>query len=334
MRPLLTVAFAIVLSLAASASFAQDATAPTEAPAADKPIAPPPTAASGEAYMQSAAAPAPDAAAPAPAAETAPAAPEFPQYKAACEGGFSLAEGNASTRSLTGGCKAERQGEVWLFSLNGNVRYGQARFGGPKYPGGMEQPRGDFLDTENNYLAQVREERALTESRNQYVFLIEGVSGDPFKGFWTRLDGQAGYGYAFVNRDDAALKLEAGVQYNRDYLVAPNADGDKREDRTGGVLTLIGRKTLNEAVLVEAKASYMPNLEDAGNDYRALGETSITAKLAAKVSFKSAAIINYDSEPLLVTPVDKTGAKIDTAPDVPARQTDVTWNNLIVVTIF
>lgn len=322
-------ALVLVLSFALVApAVAQDATAPTDAP-----VAPPVTASPEEAYKQSAAAPAPAPAA-APAAETAPAAPEFPQYKAACEGGFSLAEGNASTRSLTGGCKAERQGEVWLFSLNGNVRYGQARFGGPKYPGGMDQPRGDFLDTENNYLAQLREERALTESRSQYVFLIEGVSGDPFKGFWTRLDAQAGYGYAFVNRDDAALKLEAGVQFNRDFLTAPNADGDKREDRVGGVLTLLGRKTLNEAVFVEAKASYMPNLEDAGNDYRALGETSITAKLASKVSFKSAAIVNYDNEPLLVTPVDKTGAKIEGAPDVAARKTDVTWNNLVVVTIF
>lgn len=330
MRLALFATFAVTLAFSPALGFAQEATAPTDAPTAA-----PATASPEEAYMQSAApaAPAP-APAPAPATAEAAAEPAFPVYKAACEGGFSLAEGNSSTRSLTGGCKAERQGEVWLFSLNGNVRYGQARFGGPKYPGGMDQPRGDFLDTENNYLAQLREERALTASRSQYVFLIEGVSGDPFKGFWTRLDGQAGYGYAFVNRDDAALKLEAGVQYNRDFLVAPNAEGEQREDRVGGVLTVLGRKTLNEAVLLEAKASYMPNLEDAGNDYRALGETSITAKLASKVSFKSAAVLNYDNEPLLVTPVDKTGAKLEGVPDVEARKTDVTWNNLIVVTIF
>lgn len=311
-----------------SLAYAQDATAPTDAP-----TAPPVTSSPDEVFMQSAAATAP-AAAPAPVTVEVATEPAFPVYMAACEAGFSLAEGNSSTRSLTGGCKAERQGEVWLLSLNSSVRYGQARFGGPRYPGGMEHPRGDFLDTENNYIAQLREERALTASRSQYVFFIEGVSGDPFKGFWTRIDGQAGYGYAFVNRDDASLKLEAGVQYNRDYLVAPNADGDKQEDRTGGVLTLVGRKTLNEAVLVEAKASYMPNLEDAANDYRALGEASITAKLAAKVSFKSAAVVNYDNEPLLVTPVDKMGAKLEGVPDAPARKTDVTWNNLVVVTIF
>lgn len=331
-------ALALMLALTPAVARAQEAAAPATEPAAapdpaDAPAAPPPTA--GPAFLQSAA-PAAPAPAPAPAAApvSEPAGPAFPVYTAGCELGFALAEGNTSNRTATGGCTAARTGEVWMLGFTGKSRFGQSRFGGPRYTGGMRHPRGDFFDTENNFEAALREERSLTESRNQYLFLIEGIAGDQFKGFWTRVDLQLGYGFAFVNRDDAALKLEAGGQLNRDYLVKPNADGDKQEDRLGGVLTLLGRKTLNEAVLAEGKLSYMPNLQEAGTDYRITADAAITAKLSGKISFKSGAALQYDNEPPLVKPVDKTGANIDAAPDTAARTTDVTWSNLLVVTIF
>jgi putative salt-induced outer membrane protein YdiY len=338
-RPLL--ALALVLAVAPAAAQAQEAaTAPTAAAPADAPAAPPPVAPGAPAYLQSAA---PAAAAPAPAPATAAAAvtaPAFPTYAAACELGFSLSEGNTSNRTATGGCTAARTGEVWTASFAGKVRFGQSRFGGPKYAGGLDHPRGDFLDTENNFDVALREERALTESKSQYLFAIEGLAGDPFKGYWQRLDAELGYGYAFLNREDASLKLELGGQYNRDYLVKPDPDNNLQVDRYGGVLTLLGRKTLNEMVLVEGKLSYMPNLEDPKTDYRATGDLALTAKLSDKLSFKSAAAVAYNNVPPMVTPLDKTGAKIvapagaPAVPDVPARKTDVTWNNLLVVTIF
>jgi putative salt-induced outer membrane protein YdiY len=325
---ILTAIAAITLFTPATAAALQDAapgdtTAAAEAaPTQDEPVA------ETDAAPEAAAAAAEDE------MQAAPPGVTEAVYAASCEAGFSLAEGNSSNRTLAAGCNASRQGEVWLIGFTGKTRFGQSRYGGPDFPGGPEHARGDFILSENNWAAALREERSLTADKTQYIFLIEGASGDQFKGFWTRYDAQAGYGYAFVNSETAVLKSEIGGQFNRDYLVAPNADGDKQENRWGGVLTLIGEKKLNEAVLLAAKASYMPNLEEPDSDYRALGEASITARLSDRLSFKSAAQLLYDSEPPLVKPIDKAGAAIAAAPDVPAHKSDVTWNNLLVVTIF
>lgn len=165
------------------------------------------------------------------------------------------------------------------------------------------------------------------------MFLIQGVEGDQLKGFWFRVDLQAGYGYGFYASHEGKLSAEAGVQYDRDNLVLPNANHNQIEERIGGVISLVGEQALNAAVLVQAKLSYLPNLRKADQDYRALADGGLTAKLTDRVAFKSTVALAYDSQPALVAPLNKSGVAVAGVLPVAALKTDVSWTSLLMITL-
>lgn len=259
--------------------------------------------------------------------------PDPGPWSAGCELGFAAAEGNNSTRSLQGGCNAGWEAGRYLVAFHSSGNYGVARYGGLGTDAtGRAVPRGNFIESQNNWLLRLREEIALTESGRFSVFFVESADSDHFKGWWVRWQLEGGLGYGYVRTDTQRHRVEAGLQYENQQLVRPNADGDKVEHRVGAVLTALGHWQIVEPARWTYQVSWMPNLLES-EDWRLAAETGLSVALNSRLALKLAGRYDFDNQPSLVTPRDPTGIEIPGADAVPARKTDVSVVNTLVLTL-
>jgi putative salt-induced outer membrane protein YdiY len=260
-------------------------------------------------------------------------------WTAVCEAGFTLTEGNSSTRAANGSCGSSHALDRLTVAIKAAGNYGVARYGGlGEYPNvrrGEDPriPRGDFIESVRNWLVELREDYALTSDGRLGVFAIESVAADIFKGYDLRTVLEAGVGYAYIKSDRQTHRAEAGVQYENLQLVTPNGDGEDAEDRLGGVLSLLGTVALAEAADFEYKASYLPNLAEIDPDWRLAAEAALVVSLNSRLALKVSGQVAYDNDPNQIAPRDPFGIEVPDATTVAARKVDSALYNTLVLTI-
>ncbi len=260
-------------------------------------------------------------------------------WTAVCEAGFSLTEGNTSTRAANGSCGSAHTLDRLTVAIKAAGNYGVARYGGlgayPNVRRGEDPriPRGEFIESVRNWLAELREDYALTRDGRLGLFAIESVAADIFKGYDLRTVLEGGIGYAYVKSDWQTHRAEVGLQYENLQLVTSNADGDDAEDRLGGVLSLLGTVALAESADFEYKGSYFPNLADIDHDWRLIGEAALVVALNSRLALKVSGQVAYDNDPNLIAPRDPFGSDVPGAAAVEARKVDSALYNTLVLTL-
>lgn len=260
-------------------------------------------------------------------------------WKAVCEAGFTLTEGNSSTRAANGSCGSSHGIDRLTVAVKAAGNYGVARYGGlGEYPNvrrGEDPriPRGEFIESVRNWLVELREDYALTDDGRLGLFAIQSLDADVFKGYDLRTVLEGGVGYAYIKTDTQTHRVEIGAQYENQQLVAPNADGKNSEHRLGGVLSLLGTVAVAEPADFEYKASYLPNLLEIDPDWRLTAEAALIVALNSRLAFKVSGKLTYDNEPNLVAPRDPYGAEVPGAAAVEARKLDSALYNTLVLTL-
>lgn len=260
-------------------------------------------------------------------------------WKATCEAGFTLTEGNSSTRAASGSCGSSHTSGKLTVGLTAAANYGKARYGGlgtyPDVRRGEDDriPRGDFIESVRNFLVSLREDYALTEDGKLGVYAIEAWESDIFKGYDARWILEAGVGYGYVKTEQQTHRVEAGLQYENEQFVVADADGEEAEHRFGAVLSLLGHVELGESADFEYKASYLPNLLHIDPDWRLAADAAIIAAVNSRLALKVGGKVEYDNDPSLIAPRDPFGVTVPGAAPVAALKTDSTLYTTLVVTI-
>lgn len=260
-------------------------------------------------------------------------------WKASCEAGFTLTEGNSSTRAASGSCSSAHSSGKLTVGLSAAANYGKARYGGlgtyPDVRRGEDNriPRGDFIESVRNFFVGLHEEYALTDDGRLDVYAIEAWESDIFKGFDARWRLEAGLGYAYVETESQTHRVGVGLQYENEQLIVADAGGREIEHRFGGVLSALGTVALGEAAEFEYKVSYQPNLLDARTDWRLGADAAVIASVNSRLALKVGGKVEYDNDPSLIAPRDPFGIEVAGATAVPARKTDSALYSTLVLTI-
>lgn len=152
-------------------------------------------------------------------------------WKATCEAGFTLTEGNSSSRAASGSCGLAHSSGKLTVGLSAAANYGKARYGGlgtyPDVRRGVDNriPRGDFIESVRNFLVSLREDYALTDDGLLDVYAIEAWESDIFKGYDARWMLEAGLGYAYVKTESQMHRVGVGLQYENEQFIVADADG-------------------------------------------------------------------------------------------------------------
>lgn len=76
-----------------------------------------------------------------------------------------MTEGNTSNRILASACNTSREDAEWIVGFLGTLKYGKNRFFTEPGRREVKRPRGDFILTENHFLASIRETRFLLNNK-------------------------------------------------------------------------------------------------------------------------------------------------------------------------
>ena len=247
-------------------------------------------------------------------------------WNAACELGGSLVAGNARTGTLTSGCTAGWTQQRWTVSLIGSVNYGRARYGGiGTYESGQPITEGAFIETQKNADLEIREQYNIADDESAYAFSIQGIATDEFAGYRLRINIEGGAGYSYFSSETQNHAVEGAVQYQHEQGIFDD------DNRVGPIIRLLGNAEVHDMALWDYKLTYLGSFESA-EDYRVNARTSFAFDLTERLAFKTGLQVKFDNEPSLITPVGPFGNEV-AGVRVPARKTDISWTNLIVLTI-
>lgn len=252
-----------------------------------------------------------------------------------CELGGTLTAGNSRSGLLTTGCAAAQLWERFKLSSGGGVNFGRTKYGGIGTDAtGNKILEGDWKKTQLSMFLQLREDYFLTPDKRSYVYMLQSISQDKFAGYKMRFVAELGAGRVYAKTESQEHAAEIGFQYERERAMVTNAN----EHRVGMVASVLGKTVFSDNALFEYVVTYLPSFQDS-DDWRLNSNGSLNFKIAERLSFKSGISVLYDHEPSSIVPVDENGVVVvdangDPVASVPARNTDIIWNNVLVLSIF
>lgn len=207
--------------------------------------------------------------------------------------GFTFASGNSDTRILTFDSDVKRNFERFIYYTKLNFAYGTSKYG-----------NGPRIETTNNWLISTRIDWFTTDKRKSYIFISNGLSGNKFRGYWSRISAQFGAGYNFFyNVDTLKLKLGLGIDYSKDNLVVKGNTDDEF------FFTLFKPEfelVINKNIKLGNNANFFVDLQEF-NNYRVNSQTYfniyITNRLAISLNFT----LNYDNKPRTIPEIGENG---------------------------
>lgn len=280
---------------------------------------------------------------------------DLPKWTASGSVGFTMTSGNSETRTATGGLEAARLGD-WINNFfKAGISYGTVL-----YP-----EADDFTVNTNNIFGTYRFEGYYLPDKKPYFWVQGGAEFDPFQGFWQRYTIDGGPGYSFFGKSKYVLKIEAGYlwsltrwiervnidpDYDRsDTMLVDEDDNpvthpdDARgelhywEPTHNGIVRLIASVPIQEWVLFTEEAVFAMNFMNE-DDYKFISSTGMLFKITSRLGFSTNLKVSYFNSPGTVEDLDATGtAKSDANGDTlyeRADNTDITWTNSLVISIF
>lgn len=211
-------------------------------------------------------------------------------------GGTLLSSGNARSMATTAsGNFRLRRGQNQL-SIAAAANYATARPAGEK----------TMRKTVENYQAKSRYDRFI--AKHVALFGAASLRKDRFQGLDWRLNLDPGLAYYFLDVKTTQLWTELGYDFQydvraRDALAKANADlaAEDRLERTqsrhSGRLFLGYNDAFSENVGLSTGVEYLQALA-ATENWRLVGDASINATLAGKLSISTTFTVRYDHNPL------------------------------------
>ena len=125
------------------------------------------------------------------------------------------------------------------------------------------------------------------------AFATGRLDWDEFQDWDRRASVGLGAGYEVVKAKDVSLRLRAGLAETREW---GGSDPDREDWRLEGLLGAELTWTLNDVHSIEAKSTWYPDLEDAG-EYRLLSSASWSIRLSrsSSISLKLGVEDEYDT---------------------------------------
>lgn len=213
---------------------------------------------------------------------------------ATVELGGSITSGNTETMALTGLGNVSYRWRRNGLSATFGVNWGQSKIDtdGDGLLSTVERDA-EYTKTAERVYGTLRYDRFL--GKRDSLYLLGGGFSDSFAGYDYRVNGQLGWSHNFVDRENAGLRGELGVDIAREDFVEgidPNA-----QTVVAARLLLGGRYAFNKNVSVEDTLEIYEGVLDF-TDFRLNNTASITAALGAKLSLKLSHQLAFDNVPV------------------------------------
>lgn len=130
-------------------------------------------------------------------------------WKASASLSYIIENGNSSSRAVYGKASASYQWTKW--KVGGLIQGGSTR--------SKSDITGDMERTSEEYYAELREERKITE--NDYLYNLTTFKNDNFSGYQYTLTDSIGYGRQLIATDTQSLTVVAGPGYRQRKLRYP-----------------------------------------------------------------------------------------------------------------
>ena len=231
--------------------------------------------------------------------------------------GFTLTAGNSDTRILTFDTNVKKPFERFTWYAKSNLAYGTSRYG-----------NGPRIETTNNWSISTRLDWFTSDKRRGYLFISGGLSGNKFRGYWSRRNAQLGAGYNFFhNVDSLKLSIGLGVDYSKDNLVVKGSSDD---EIFFAILKPEFEKFLNKNVKLGTNSNFFIDFQELKN-YRINSQTYLSLKVTTRLAINLNFNLNYDNKPRIVPEIGDNGKP--TGKFIPAKPADKIFNTGISITL-
>lgn len=207
--------------------------------------------------------------------------------------GFTLTSGNSDTRILTFDSNIEKSFERFIYYTKFYVAYGTSRYG-----------NGPRIETTNNWAISTRLDWFTSGKRKNYLFILSGLSGNKFRGYWSRRNAQLGAGYNFFrNVDTLKLSFGLGVDYSKDNLVVKGSADDEI------FFALIKPEfeiIFNKNVKFGNNANCFIDFQRIKN-YRINSQTYLNLRLTTRLAINLNFNLTYDNKPRVIPEIGDNG---------------------------
>ncbi len=203
--------------------------------------------------------------------------------------GFTLTAGNSDTRTLTFDSNIKKPFKRFLYYIKLNLAYGTSKYG-----------NGPRIETTNNWAISTRMDWFTTEKKKSYLFISNGLSGNKFRGYWSRISLQLGAGYSF---EAIRLKLGLGVDYSKDNLIVK---GSADDEIFFALLKPEFGSILKESIKFGSNANCFIDFQQFDN-YRINSQTYLNLKVTSRLAINFNFTLNYDNKPRLIPEIGENG---------------------------
>ncbi len=207
--------------------------------------------------------------------------------------GFTLTAGNSDTRILTIDSDIKKPFERFIYYTKFNLAYGTSKYG-----------NGPRIETTNNWAISTRIDWFTTDKRKNYLFISTGLSGNKFRGYWSRRNVQLGAGYNFFyDVDTLKLKIGLGVDYSKDNLVV---SGSSDDEIFFALLKPEFEIIFNKNIKFGNNANCFVDFQQLEN-YRINSQTYLNLKITNRLAVSFNFTLNYDNKPRMIPEIGETG---------------------------
>ncbi len=230
--------------------------------------------------------------------------------------GFTLTAGNSDTRILTFDTNVKKTFTRFILYTRSNLAYGTSRYGsGPR------------IETTNNWAISTRLDWFTSDKRKSYLFISGGLSGNKFRGYWSRRNAQLGAGYNFFyDVDTLKLNFGLGIDYSKDNLVVK---GSADDEIFFAILKPEFEILVNKNVKFGNNSNLFVDFQELKN-YRISSQTYLNLKVTTRLAVNLNFNLNYDNKPRIVPEIGDNGKP--TGKFIPAKPADKIFNIGISVT--
>jgi len=207
--------------------------------------------------------------------------------------GFTFTAGNSDTQILTFNSDIKKPFERFIYYTKLNLAYGTSRYG-----------NGPRIETTNNWAISTRIDWFTTDKKKSYLFLSTGLSGDRFRGYWSRISVQFGAGYNFFhNLDSVKLKVGFGTDYSKDNLVVK---GSADDESFFALLKPEFEFILSKNIKLGNNANCFIDFQKPEN-YRLNSQTYLNLGITDRLAISFNFTLNYDNKPRMIPEIGDNG---------------------------
>lgn len=231
--------------------------------------------------------------------------------------GFTLTAGNSDTRILTFDSNIQKPFERFIYYTRFNIAYGTSKYG-----------NGPRIETTNNWTISTRLDWFTSDKRKNYLFISSGLSGNKFRGYWSRRNAQLGAGYNFFyDVDTLKLNFGLGVDYSKDNLVIK---GSADDEIFFALLKPEFEIIINKNIKFGNNANCFVDFQELKN-YRINSQTYLNLKVTTRLAINLNFNLNYDNKPRMIPEIGDNGKP--TGKFILAKPADKIFNIGISVTV-